>query len=113
MARLYFGLKYATSFKLYTFIYVTKIILHSFILTFTSTVPITPHNTENYLPSDDPNTTNLMVSHYDCEKQHNLIVIINLINVIQCTEVLSNIQHACVETRVCVRAKAKRIKTYK
>ena len=57
-------------FKLNTFLYITNLILHPIILTFTTTIPITPTNTENYLPSDDPNVPNLMVSHYDCEKQH-------------------------------------------
>ena len=28
-------------------------------------MPIAPSNTETYLSSDDPNVTNLMVSHYD------------------------------------------------
>ena len=46
-------------FKLYTFLYITKnLILHSFILTFTTTIPVTPTKTENYLPSDDPSITN-------------------------------------------------------
>ena len=53
-----------------------------------------------------------MVSHYDCEKQHNLRQF-NLPNVKQCTEPPSNIQHASVKARVYVRAKAKRIKAYK
>ena len=74
MARLYsithtLVLNLQLTMKLYTFIYVTNILLHSFILTFTSTIPITPPNSEHYLPSDDPNITNLMVSHYDCEKK--------------------------------------------
>ena len=69
-------------------------------------------DTENYLPSDDPNIINLMVSHYDCKKQHNLRQF-NPLNVKQCTEALSNIQHASVQARVYVRAKAKRIKAYK
>ena len=34
--------------KLHTYIYETNIVLHSFILSFTSTIPITPTNTENY-----------------------------------------------------------------
>ena len=77
MAKLYFtthtlALNTQLPFKLYTFIYLTNILLHSFLLSFTSTIPITPTNTENYLPSDDPNITNLMVSHYDCEKQQTL-----------------------------------------
>ena len=99
-------------FRLYTFIHITNILLHSFILAFKSTVPITPTNTDNYLPSDDPNITNLMVSHYDCEKPHNLRQY-NVLNVEECTEALSNIQHASVKARVYVRAKAKRIKAYK
>ena len=53
-----------------------------------------------------------MVSHYDCAKQHSLRQF-NLLNVKQCTEAPSNIQHASVEARVYVRAKAKRIKAYK
>ena len=73
---------------------------------------MTPTNTDNYLPSDDPKITNLLVSHYDCEKQHNLGQF-NLLNVKQCTEVPSNIQHANVKARVYVRAKPKRIKAYK
>ena len=53
-----------------------------------------------------------MVSHYDCEKHHNLRQF-NLLNVKRCTEVPSNIQHANVKARVYVRAKTKRIKAYK
>ena len=53
-----------------------------------------------------------MVSHYDCEKQHNLRQF-NLLNVKQCPEAPSNFQNASVQARVYVRAKAKRIKAYK
>ena len=52
-----------------------------------------------------------MVSHYNCEKQHNLRQF-NLLNVKQCTEAPSNIQHANVKARVYVRAKARRIKAF-
>ena len=97
-------------FILHTFFYSTNIVLHSFILT--STVPISPTDNENFLPSDDPNNTNLMVSHYDCEKQHNLEQF-NLLNVKQCTEAPSNKQRANFNARVYVTAKAKRIKAYK
>ena len=31
-------------------------------------IPIELTDTDNYLPPDDPNITNLMLSHYDCEK---------------------------------------------
>ena len=67
---------------------------------------MTPSDTENYLPSDDPNITNLMVSHYNCAKQHNLRQF-NLLNVKQCTEAPSDIKHTSVKARVCVRAKQK------
>ena len=99
-------------FIFYTFIYVTNILLLSLILTLTSTKPITPPNTENYIPSDDLNFTNIMVPHCDFEKQHNLRKF-NLLNVKQCTEAPSNIQDASDKARVYVRAKAKRFKAYK
>ena len=53
-----------------------------------------------------------MVSHYDCAKQHYLGQF-NLLNVKQCTEAPSDIQHASVKARVDVRAKAKRIEAFK
>ena len=98
--------------RLYTILYITKLILYSHLFTFTSSIPITPPDTEKYLPSDNPNITNLMVSHYDCAKQHNLRQF-NLLNVKQCTEAPSDIQHASVKARVYVRAKTKRIKGFK
>ena len=48
-------------FNLSIFIYISNIVLHSFILPLTYTIPITTTNTETYLSSDDPNITNLMV----------------------------------------------------
>ena len=98
--------------RLYTILYITNLILYSHLFTFTSSIPITPSDTENYLPSDDINITNLMVFHYDCAKQHNLRQF-NLLNVKQCTEVPSDIQHASGKARVYVRAKAKRINAFK
>ena len=53
-----------------------------------------------------------MVSHYDCEKQHNLRQF-NLLNVKPCIEAPSNIQHAKVQARVYVRAKAELVKAFK
>ena len=53
-----------------------------------------------------------MVSHYDCEKQHNLCQF-NLLNVKHCTEAPSNIQHANIQARVYVGAKTKRIRAFK
>ena len=87
-------------------------VLYSYLLTFTSPIPITPSDTKTYLSSDDPNITNLMVSHYDCEKQHNLRHL-TLLKVKPCTEAPFNIKHASVKARVYVRAKAKRIKAFK
>ena len=98
--------------RLYTILYITKLILHSHLFTFTFSIPITPSDTEIYLPSHDPNVTFLMVSHYDCAKQHNLREF-NLPNVKQCTKAPSDIKHASVKARVYVRAKAKRIKAFK
>ena len=79
---------------------------------YSHTIHIELTDTDNYLPPDDPNITNLMVSHHDCEKQHQLRQF-NLLNVKSCTEAPSNIQHAKVRARVFVRAKAKRVKAFK
>ena len=93
-------------FKPYITFYITTLILYLHLFNSTFSIPITP-----YLPSDDPNITNLMVSHYDCAKQHNLRQF-NLLNVKQCTEAPSDIKHASVKARVYVRAKTKRIKAF-
>ena len=87
------------------------LLFHSTIY-FTSSIPITPTDDNQYLPSDVPNITNLMVSHYDCKNQQKLRQF-NLLNVKQCTAAPSNIQHATVRTRVYVKAKAKRVRAFK
>ena len=99
-------------FKPYTTFYITNLILYLHLFNFTFSIPITPSDTENYLSSDNPNFTNLMFSHYDCAKQHNLRQF-NLLNVKQCTEAPSDIKHASVKARVYVRAKTKHIKAFK
>ena len=99
-------------FELLTTSYTTIMILYSHLFHFTFSIPITSSDTENYLPSDDPNITNLMVSHYDCAKQH-ILRQFNLLYVKQCTKPPSDIIHASVKARVYVRAKAKRIKAFK
>ena len=76
--------------KPYTIFYITTLILYLHLFNSTFSIPITPSDIDNYLPSDDPNYTNLMVSHYDCAKQHNLRQF-NLLNVKQCTEAPSDI----------------------
>ena len=98
--------------RLYTIPLITNLIVQSHLFTFTFSIPITPSDTENYLPSDDPNITNLMVSHYDCAKQHNLRLF-NILNVKHCTEAPCDIEHASFKALVYVRAKAKRIKAFK
>ena len=101
-----------TLFELLTTSYITTLILYLHLFNFTFSIPITPSDPENYLPSDDPNITNLMVSHYDCAKQHNLRQF-NLLNVKKCTEAPSDTKHASVKAGVYVQAKAKRIKAFK
>ena len=86
-------------FRLYITLYITNLILYLHFYNLTLSIPITPSGTENYLASDDQNITNLMVSHYDCAKQHNLRQF-NLLDVKQCTEAPSDIQHASVQARV-------------
>ena len=49
-------------------------------------------NPENHISPQDPNIFNLMVSHYDCAKQNNLRQF-SLLNVEQCNQALSDIQH--------------------
>ena len=93
-------------------LFITHIIFFYLNPYFTFSIPSTPSDEDRCLPSDDPNITNLMVSHYDCEKQHNLCQF-NLLNVKQCTEAPSNIQHANIQARVYVRAKTKRIRAFK
>ena len=78
---------------------------------YSHTIPIELTETDDYLPPDDPNITNLMVSHYDCEKQQ--FETIQFINVKPCTEASSNIQHVKVRARVYVRAKTIRVKAFK
>ena len=100
--------------KTYMFTNYIKIIFYTLLcnISYTHTIPIELTDTDKHLPPDDPNITNLMVSHYDCEKQHKLRQF-NLLNVKPCTEAPSNIQHAKVRARVYVRAKAKRVKAFK
>ena len=83
-------------FKPYTTFYITTLILYLHLFNSTFSIPITHSDTKNYLPSDDPNITNLMVSHYDCAKQHNLRQF-NLLKVKQCTEAPSDIKNASVK----------------
>ena len=90
----------------------TNITLYFLLFYITQTIPFDLIETEIYPPSDDPNITNIMVSQYDCAKQHNFRQF-KLLIVEQRTEAPSNIQHNIVQARVYVRANAKRIKVFK
>ena len=83
---------------------ITNIIPFSLIKHCTYAILYELTDTDSKLPSDDPNFTNLMDSHFDCEKQH-ILRQFNLLNVKQWTEATSNIQHANVNARFYVRAK--------
>ena len=39
---------------------------------YSQAIPTELTYTDNYLPPDDPNNTNLIISHSDCKKQHHL-----------------------------------------
>ena len=91
---------------------ITYTLLFYITICFISSIPISPTDYNQYIPSDDPNITNLMVSHYDCAKQYNLRQI-NLLNVKQCTEAPSHIQYANVQARVYVSAEVKRVRAFK
>ena len=98
-------------FKLHILLSITNIVFYTHLITSTTPLSKSPANIDDYLPSDNPNITNLMISRYDCANQHNSRQF-NLLNVKQCTEAPSNIQHASVQARVYVRANAKSIKAY-
>ena len=111
----YSGLKCTTFFILPIFTSYKQKLFYTFfcnIFIHSHAIHIELTDTDNYLPPDNPNITNLMFSHYVCEKQHHSRHF-NLLNVKQCTEAPSNIQHAKVKARVYVRAKGKRIKAFK
>ena len=117
MAKLFFIIHSLVSsiqlpFNTHNILFITDLLLLSINSYFTSSIPINPTDDDKYLPSDDPNITNLMFSYYDCEKQHNLRQF-NLLNVKQCTDAPSNIQHANIQARVYVRAKANFIRAFK
>ena len=84
--------------KTHMFITYIQIVYYAFlcnIFLYSNAIPIELTDTDNYLHPDDPNTSNLMISYFDCEKQHNSRQF-NLWNVKPCTEAPSNIQHAKV-----------------
>ena len=65
-------------------------IIHN--VNFTSVPKVDTTKSENHISEQDPNTLNLMVSHYDCAKQNNLRQF-SLLNVEPCKQAPSDIQH--------------------
>ena len=66
-------------------------------------------NTKDYIESDDPNISKLLVSHYDCSKQNNLRQF-SLTRVQACEQAPSSIEHTRTIAEIYVRAKATRLK---
>ena len=90
----------------------TYIVYIIHIVNSTSVPKVDTTNSENHISEQDPNILNLMVSHYDCEKQNNLSQF-SLLIVEPCKQAPSDIQHTKTQATVYVRAKAKRIKAFK
>ena len=78
----------------------------------TSVPKVDTANPENHISEQDPNISNLMVSHYDCAKQNSLRQF-SLLNVEPCKQAPSDIQHTKTQATVHFRPKAKRIKAFK
>ena len=79
------------TFTLYL-IYIIQVVKYTYIihivhsLVHPSTVPkVDTSNSENHISDQDPNISNLMVSHYDCAKQNNLRQF-SLLNVEPCKQ---------------------------
>ena len=90
----------------------TYIVYIIHIVNSTSVPKVDTTNSENHISEQDPNILNLMVSHYDCEKQNNSCQF-SLLIVEPCKQAPSDIQHTKTQATVYVRAKAKRIKAFK
>ena len=97
-------------FASYLLIVFYTLLCNTLLLSFS--IPIELTDTDNYLPPGEPKILTLMVSRYNCEKQHNLSQF-NLSNVKQGTEAPSNTQHDNAKARIYVRAKAKLVKAFK
>ena len=74
-----------------------------------SSIPIS--NTKDYIETDDPNISKLMVSHYDCSKQNNLRQF-SLTRVQTCEQAPSSIENTRTIAEIYVRAKATRLKAW-
>ena len=68
-------------------------------------------NTKDFIESDDPNISKLLVSHYDCSKQNNLRQF-SLTRVQACEQAPSSLEHTRTIADVYVRAIATRLKAW-
>ena len=89
--------------------YITYII---HIINSTSVLKVDTTNSETQISEQDPNILNLTVSHYSSAKQNNLRQF-SFLNVEQCKQAPSDIQHTKTQATKYGRAKAKRIKAFK
>ena len=87
--------------------------LHSFFYFFSSlflaSFQITP--SPDHVDPNDPHISDLLVSHYDCSKQHNLRQF-SLTRVQPCAQAPSAFESTRAIVDVFVRAKAKRLKAW-
>ena len=67
--------------------------------------------TKDFIESDDPNISKLLVSHYDCSKQNNLRQF-SLTRVQACEQAPSSLEHTRTIADIYVRAKATRLKAW-
>ena len=65
----------------------------------------------DHVDPNDPHISHLLVSHYDCSKQHNLRQF-SLTRVQPCAQAPSAFESTCAIVNVFVRAKAKRLKAW-
>ena len=93
-------------------LFITYIVYLIHLANTTSVSKVETTNPENHISPQDPNILNLMVSHYDCAKQNNLRQF-SLLNFAPCKQAPSDIQHTKTPPTLYVRAKAKRIKSFK
>ena len=79
-------------------------------LTNTTSVPkADTKNPENHISLQDPNILNLMVSYYDCANQNNLRQF-SLLNVEECKQAPSDIQHTTTKQQYMLEQKQKESK---
>ena len=69
------------------------------------------HSSPDHVDPNDPHISDLLVSHYDCSKQHNLRQF-SLTRVQPCAQAPSAFESTRAIVDVFVRAKAKRLKAW-